>query len=47
VQNRLAILPGRTHYELFMAPELVPTVLPFLNGESDAPSWAEEVQAAE
>jgi len=30
--NRLAILPGRTHYDIFMAPELVSTVLPFLNG---------------
>jgi pimeloyl-ACP methyl ester carboxylesterase len=28
--NRLAILPGRTHYDIFMAPELVTTVLPFL-----------------
>ena len=33
-QNRLAILPGRTHYDMCLAPELVPTVLPFLNGES-------------
>lgn len=31
--NRLAILPGRTHYDIFMAPELVTTILPFLNGE--------------
>lgn len=31
-QNRLAILPGLTHYDIFMAPELVTTVLPFLNG---------------
>jgi pimeloyl-ACP methyl ester carboxylesterase len=42
-QNRLAILPDRTHYELFMAPELVDTVLPFLNGESRTKSWAEQV----
>ncbi len=32
-QHRLAILPGRTHYDITLAPELVPTVLPFLNGE--------------
>lgn len=32
--NRLAILPGRTHYDIFMAPELVSTILPFLNGEA-------------
>ena len=30
--NRLAILPDRTHYDVAFAPELVPTVLPFLNG---------------
>jgi pimeloyl-ACP methyl ester carboxylesterase len=43
-QNRLAILPNRTHYDLFMAPELVTTVMPFLNGESAPQSWAEQVQ---
>jgi pimeloyl-ACP methyl ester carboxylesterase len=32
-QNRLAILPGRTHYDICEEPQLVPTVLPFLNGE--------------
>lgn len=32
-QNRLAILPGVTHYELFMAPALASTVLPFLDGK--------------
>ena len=32
-QNRLAILPDLTHYEMFLAPELAATVLPFLNGE--------------
>ncbi len=31
-QNRLAILPDLTHYDIFLAPELVDTVLPFLNG---------------
>jgi pimeloyl-ACP methyl ester carboxylesterase len=30
--NRLAILPDRTHYDMFLAPALVPTVLPFLDG---------------
>ncbi len=43
-QNRLAILPDVTHYEMGVSPKLVPTVLPFLNGESGAPSWAEQVQ---
>jgi pimeloyl-ACP methyl ester carboxylesterase len=42
-QNRLAILPDLTHYEIFMAPELARTVLPFLNGESRTGSWAEQV----
>jgi pimeloyl-ACP methyl ester carboxylesterase len=44
-KNRLAILPDVTHYDLFASPRLVPTVLPFLNGESDAKSWAEQVNA--
>ncbi len=38
-QNRLAILPNVTHYEIFLATALVPTVLPFLNGERGAPVW--------
>jgi pimeloyl-ACP methyl ester carboxylesterase len=42
-QNRLAILPDLTHYEMFAAPALATTVLPFLNGESGAKSWAEQV----
>src|SRR5690606_26890531 len=42
-QNRLAILPDLTHYEIFMAPALVHTVLPFLNGKSGIGSWAEQV----
>ncbi len=33
-QNRLAILPDLTHYEMATSPKLVETVLPFLNGES-------------
>ena len=33
-KNRLAILPGLTHYEMGAAPALGRTVLPFLNGES-------------
>lgn len=38
-QNRLAILPDLTHYEIFMTLELAQTVLPFLNGESNPPVW--------
>ena len=33
-KNRLAILPNVTHYEMATAPAFVPTVLPFLNGET-------------
>lgn len=33
-RNRLAILPGLTHYDILCAPELVETVIPFLEGES-------------
>lgn len=44
-QNRLAILPDLTHYEIFAAPAMANTVLPFLNGESGAKSWAEQVEA--
>jgi pimeloyl-ACP methyl ester carboxylesterase len=44
-RNRLAILPNRTHYDTFIAPELATTVLPFLNGETGAKSWDEQVKA--
>lgn len=43
-KNRLAIIPDATHYDIFMSPALVPTVLPFLNGQSGAQSWAGQVQ---
>jgi pimeloyl-ACP methyl ester carboxylesterase len=43
-RNRLAILPDLTHYEIFLAPALATTVLPFLNGESGARSWDEQVR---
>lgn len=45
-QNRLAIIPNRTHYDVFFAPEVAPTVLPFLNGETKVKSWDEQVKAA-
>jgi pimeloyl-ACP methyl ester carboxylesterase len=41
-QNRLAILPDLTHYEMFASPALAWTVLPFLNGVSGAKSWSEQ-----
>jgi pimeloyl-ACP methyl ester carboxylesterase len=43
-KNRLAILPDLTHYEVFMSPALATTALPFLNGKSNAPSWANQVR---
>ncbi|TKT79046.1 alpha/beta hydrolase [Aquamicrobium sp. LC103] len=46
-RNRLAILPGATHYDIFLAPELTRTVLPFLGGETATKDWADTVEAAE
>lgn len=42
-QNRLAIIPNRTHYDVFFAPELATTTLPFLDGETKVKSWDEMV----
>jgi pimeloyl-ACP methyl ester carboxylesterase len=42
-QNRLAILPNITHYEMGLAPQLVDTALPFLDGQGRAKSWDEQV----
>lgn len=42
-KNRLAILPGLTHYETFAAPALVSTALPFLDGKTGAQSWAGQI----
>jgi pimeloyl-ACP methyl ester carboxylesterase len=38
-KNRLAILPGRTHYDMFYAPELVTTTLTFLDGGPARTAW--------
>ena len=45
-QNRLAIVPNVTHYEMGVAPELVATALPFLNGYQRVGTWAEQVEGA-
>jgi pimeloyl-ACP methyl ester carboxylesterase len=42
-QNRLAILPNLTHYEMGLAPQMVETALPFLSGAPRAKSWDEQV----
>jgi pimeloyl-ACP methyl ester carboxylesterase len=44
-RNRLAILPDLTHYEIFASPRLGETVRPFLDGQSGARTWAEQVSA--
>src|SRR5690606_28008848 len=43
-QNRLAILPGLTHYDIFLSPALPATVRPFLDGENGSASWAQMVE---
>jgi pimeloyl-ACP methyl ester carboxylesterase len=46
-QNRLAIIPNVTHYEMGVAPQMVATALPFLNGYSRVGTWAEQVEGPE
>lgn len=43
-QNRLAILPNLTHYDIFMAPEMIRTALSFLDGYNDKDSINEQVK---
>ena len=45
-QNRLAIIPDQTHYDVFASAALVPTVLPFLNGQTWGASLSEETRPA-
>lgn len=42
-QNRLAILPNVTHYEMGVAPQMVEAALPFLNGYPRAGTWSDQV----
>jgi len=42
-KNRLAILPNVTHYEMGVSPALAPAALPFLNGETAARTWSQQV----
>jgi len=42
-KNRLAILPNVTHYEMGVSPALAPAALPFLNGETAAKTWSQQV----
>jgi hypothetical protein len=36
--NRLAILPGLTHYNIMVAPALAATVIPFLDAPMPSPA---------
>ncbi len=45
-QNRHAILPNVTHYEMGVAPQMVETALPFLDGYPRVATWAEQVETA-
>jgi len=45
-QNRLAILPDVTHYEMGVAPQMVDAALPFLSGAGRAKSRDEEVRGS-
>lgn len=43
-QNRLAILPNLTHYDIFLSPELPEAALPFLNGEITTRDWSKQIK---
>lgn len=45
-QNRLAILPNQTHYDIGVSPKLAETVLPFLDNDDPVKSWANHVEGA-
>ncbi len=45
-QNRMAILPDQTHYDMMFAPQLVSTVLPFVNDQRNTQDWADLVEGA-
>lgn len=38
-KHRLAILPGRTHYDMFMSPEATRTALTFMEGQERGAQW--------
>ena len=42
-KNRLAIMPNRTHYDIFFSPAIVSTTLPFLDGDDKPKSWEDVV----
>jgi hypothetical protein len=46
-QNRLAILPDQTHYDIFFSPRLVAAALPFLDGLKGSKTWDEQLKAGQ
>ena len=44
-RSRLAILPGLTHYDIFLSPQLPTTVLPSFYGNASSPNWAKTAGA--
>jgi pimeloyl-ACP methyl ester carboxylesterase len=42
-KNRLAIVPNRSHYDIFFSPAIVSTTLPFLDGDDQPKSWEDVV----
>ena len=42
-QNRLAILPNKTHYDIFLGTEVTETALPFLDGYAKTQTWNDQV----
>jgi pimeloyl-ACP methyl ester carboxylesterase len=42
-QNRLAVLPDVTHYDMFLSPQITGTVLPFLDGKRPTATWSASV----
>lgn len=43
-KNRLAILPGRTHYDIFFSPELIQTATAFIDDAGFKGDWATTAQ---
>jgi hypothetical protein len=42
-KNRLAILPGLTHYDIFLAPEMARMAVGFLDGATHSTNWSDPV----
>ena len=40
--NRLAILRGLTHYDIFLSPQLPAAILTFLDGRAASENWIKQ-----